>query len=106
MTDQITLTDGRTFRVELNWNAFVTFLEGSGRDDVRELVNLASIKPSDLAGLLSAGIHEGERLEGRDVRFTPKEIGALADFQVMTDFIQIFSRQTQPKGDPEPEKKG
>ena len=105
MTDQITLTDGRTFRVELNWNAFVTFLESSGRDDVRELVNLASIKPSDLAGLLAAGIHEGERLEGRDIRFTSNEIGALADFQVMTDFIQIFGRQTQPRGG-EAEKKG
>lgn len=96
--DQITLNDGRTFRVEVNWNALVAFLEASGRDDVRELANLSSLKPSDLAGLLAAGINEGARLAGDDVRFNPEEIGALVDFGTMADFIGIFTRQTQPKG--------
>ena len=102
--DQITLNDGRTFRVELNWNALVNFLESSGRDDVRELANLAALKPSDLAGLLAAGINEGERLEGREVNFKPQEVGALVDFGTMADFIAIFTRQTAPKGEPEAKK--
>ncbi len=104
MKDQITLTDGRTFRVELNWNALVAFLESSGRDDVRELASLVSLKPSDLAGLLAAGINEGERMEGREANFTANEIGALADVGTITAFIGIFTRQTQPKG-AEPAKK-
>ena len=102
--DQITLNDGRTFRVELNWNALVNFLESSGRDDVRELANLAALKPSDLAGLLAAGINEGERLEGREVSFTAHEVGALVDFGTMAEFISIFTRQTAPKGQPEEKK--
>lgn len=102
--DQITLNDGRTFRVELNWNAIVAFLESSGRDDVRELVNLSALKPSDLAGLLAAGIHEGERLEGRDVTLTPEEIGTVSDFRVMGAFIQIFTKQMDPKGAAETKK--
>ena len=96
--DRISLNDGRTFRVEVNWNALVAFLETSGRDDIRELANLASLKPSDLAGLLAAGINEGERLEGNEVSFTPEEIGALVDFSTIGEFIGIFTRQTQPKG--------
>ena len=104
MKDTITLVDGRTFRVELNWNAIVAFLESSGRDDVRELSSLSTLKPSDLAGLLAAGINEGERLDGNEVRFTPEEVGALADFDVIAKFIGIFSRQTTPKGQPEAKK--
>lgn len=103
--DQITLNDGRTFRVELNWNALVNFLESSGRDDVRELVNLSTLKPSDLAGLLAAGIHEGERLEGREVNLTAEEIGEAVGFGVMGTFIQIFTKQMNPQGAPEEGKK-
>jgi len=102
--DQITLNDGRTFRVELNWNAIVAFLESSGRDDVRELANLSALRPSDLAGLLAAGIHEGERLEGNDVRLTAEEVGVASDFGVMGAFIQIFTRQMNPKGAAETKK--
>lgn len=103
--DQITLNDGRTYRVEVNWNALVAFLEASNRDDVRELVNLTTLKPSDLAGLLAASIHEGERLEGNEVNYTAEEIGALVDFGKMAEFIQIFTKQTQPKGAEEAAKK-
>lgn len=96
--DRITLTDGRTFRVELNWNAIVAFLEDSGRDDIRELANLVSLKPSDLAGLLAAGINEGARLDGIADRVTAEEVGALVNVSIMAEFIQIFTKQTQPKG--------
>ena len=102
--DQIKLLDGRSFRVEVNWNAIVAFLESSGRDDVRELSNLSTLKPSDLAGLLAAGIHEGERLEGNEVNFTAEEIGTVADFSVMGAFVRIFTKQMTPKG-PVDEKK-
>lgn len=103
--DQITLNDGRTFRVEVNWNAIVAFLEASGRNDVRELANLSTLRPSDLAGLLAAGINEGARLEGVDVNFSPEEIGALADLNTMAGFVRIFMHQTQPKGTPDEGKK-
>lgn len=104
--DKITLKDGRSFRVEMNWNAIVAFLEASNRDDLRALMDLTEIKPSDLAGLLAAGINEGARLDGAQERVTAEEVGTLADVGVMAEFIAIFTRQTKPKGDPDAGKKG
>lgn len=103
--DSITLLDGRTFRVEVNWNAIVQFLEASNRDDVRALADFASLKPSDLAGLLAAGINEGSRLDGDPMHFTADEIGSLVDIGIMAQFIEIFTSQTQAKGKAEGKKK-
>lgn len=103
--NSITLLDGRTFRVEVNWNAISEFLETSGRDDVRELANFTKLKTSDLAPLLAAAINEGARLEGQDVHFTPKEIGALVNIGIMAEFIGIFTLHTQAKGVKDGEKK-
>jgi len=104
--DRITLNDGRTFRVEVNWNALVHFLEASNRDDVRELTNFSALKPSDLAGLLAESINEGERLEGNDVKLTADEVGAMAGLGTMAEFIKIFTKQTSPKGPANEAKKG
>ena len=104
--DRITLIDGRSFRVEVNWNAIVAFLEASNRDDIRALADLSMLKPSDLAGLLAAGINEGARLDGAQERVTAEEVGTIADVGVMAEFIAIFTRQTKPKGEPDAGKKG
>ena len=76
----------------------MAFLEASGRDDVQALIGLSSLKPSDLAGLLASAINEGERLEGRECALTAEEVGAQAGFDTMAQFVQIFSKQTTPKG--------
>lgn len=90
--------NGNAYRVEVNWNAITAFLEASGRDDVQSLIGLSTLKPSDLAGLLAAAINEGERLEGRECALTAEEVGAQAGFDTMAQFIQIFAKQTNPKG--------
>lgn len=90
--------NGNAYRVEVNWNAITAFLEASGRDDVQSLIGLSSLKPSDLAGLLAAAINEGERLEGRECALKAEEVGAMAGFDTMAQFIQIFAKQTNPKG--------
>lgn len=96
--DQITL-NGSAYRVEVNWNAIVAYLEASGRDDVRALLDLGHLKPSDLSGLLAAAIDEGERLEGRPApHLSAADVGAMVGFSEMAEFIQIFTKQTSPKG--------
>lgn len=97
--------NGTSYRVEVNWNAIVAFLEASGRDDVRALVDLTSLKPSDLAGLLAAAVNEGERLDGHDVHLSGEDVGAMAGLDTMAKFIEIFGRQTTPKGQGDTEKK-
>ena len=101
--DRIEL-NGNAYRVEVNWNAITAFLEASGRDDVQSLIGLSTLKPSDLAGLLAAAINEGERLEGRECALTAEEVGAQAGFDTMAQFIQIFAKQTNPKGTEEGKK--
>lgn len=97
--------NGNAYRVEVNWNAITAFLEASGRDDVQSLIGLSSLKPSDLAGLLAAAINEGERLEGRECALKAEEVGAMAGFDTMAQFIQIFTKQTTPRGSTEDGKK-
>lgn len=103
--DTITLIDGRTFRVEVNWNAIVAFLVSSNRDDVRALADFSALNVSDLAPLLAAGINEGNRLDGKEERFNADEIGALVNIEIMAEFIGIFTRHTQAKGKRKSEKK-
>lgn len=106
LKDFIKLTNGVLYRVELNWNALVGFLESTDRDDITQLASFSALKPSDLAGLLAAGINEGERLEGRESTLTASDVGALSDVGVISEFIKIFTRQTTPRGaDPDEGKK-
>lgn len=102
--DRIEL-NGTVYRVEVNWNAIVAYLEASGRDDVQELMSLARIKPSEMAGLLAAAINEGERLDGRECSLSADEVGRMAGIATMAEFVKIFTRQVSPKGSAEEEKK-
>lgn len=92
---------GNTYRVEVNWNAISEYLVFVGRDDIQALANFGQLKPSDLTALLAASINEGERLEGNDVHFTPQELGEKCDFAVIGEFLQIYIRQSSPKGQDE-----
>lgn len=97
MTGEKIIIAGQAYRVEVNWNTIVSYLEQSGQNDVTALANFGSLKPSDIAGLLAAAINEGERLEGREVSFTAKEIGSRCGMKEIADFIRIFSAQTAPQ---------
>lgn len=97
MTGETIIITGQAYRVEVNWNTIVAYLEQSGQNDVTALANFGNLKPSDIAGLLAAAINEGERLEGREVNFTAQEIGAQCGMQEIAEFIRIFSAQTAPQ---------
>lgn len=94
MTKEKITIAGQDYRVEVNWNTIVSYLEASGQNNVTALVNFGQIKPTDLAGLLAAAVNEGERLEGRDCHFTAEEMGSKCGIAEMAQFITIFSRQT------------
>lgn len=96
---------GRKVRVESNWNSMVAFLQAKGGDSLAALTSIQDLKPSDIADLLAACVNEGERLDGRDCHYTGRDIGALCGVSEMTDFIQIFARQTAMKSAPEAKKK-
>lgn len=88
---------GVRYRVELNWNAIVSFLAKSGKDDMSALADFRLLKPSDLAGLLLAGMEEGARLDGQSLSLTVEDVGASIGMTEMAAFLEIFNRQMQPQ---------
>lgn len=94
--DFITI-DGQKYRVEVNWNAIVAFLEASGHDNLQALSDFARLKPSDMAGLMAAAINEGEAIEGRESSLTASDIGRMRGVtNAVPQFIDIFIRQMSP----------
>lgn len=86
--------NGKSYRVETNWNAIMAFLEALGTDD---MAAVDMTKPRNWAPMMAAAINEGERLEGRECNFTAMELGAMPDFiQAATHFVQIYVRQSTP----------
>ena len=98
--DFITIGD-RKYRVEVNWNAIVAFLDASGQNNLQALSDLTNLKPTDVAGLMAAAINEGEAIEGRESSLTAKDIGRMEGAMgAISEFLTIFVRQMSPAVDP------
>lgn len=96
-TDYITI-DGRQYRVEVNWNAIVAFLESRGTDSLASLSEIDKLRVSDVAPLMAAAINEGERLDGRESKLTGLDLGAMPGFMgAVPEFLRIYGRQAAPQ---------
>ena len=93
--DTITI-GGKRYKVACNMNALMDFLSERGTDDFSALTDLTKLKPSDMLPLMAACIREGERLDGRECTITGKDIGTVADFSVITAFMEIFGKAMSP----------
>ena len=88
---------GKEYRVEVNWNALVAFLQAVGRDTMEGLTTLNDLIPSDITALMAACITEGERLEGRKCTLSALDIGAVIGPDDVSAFRDIYIRQSAPK---------
>ena len=61
---------GKKVRVEMNWNAMMTFCEEKGIDDLSKLGEDGNVTPRDLLTIMYSAIKEGERMEGRKFELT------------------------------------
>ena len=84
---------GKDYRVEVNWNALSNFLKAVGRDTLEGLSDISNMKPSDIAPLMAAAINEGERLEGRESRFTGESIGEIIRPSHVSKFMAVYIDQ-------------
>ena len=82
--------------VACNMNAIIEFLQDRGTDDFSAFSDMTNLKPSDLLPLMAACIREGERLDGRDCSLTAKDIGAVADMALLTEFMEIVGNSMVP----------
>jgi hypothetical protein len=87
---------GAEYSVACNMNALMGFLEDRGTDDFGALTDLTKLKPTDMLPLIAACVREGERIEGRQCSLSAKDIGEVADFRALTDFMEIFGRSMAP----------
>ena len=94
--DYITIA-GNRYRVEVNWNALTAYLEARGTDSMEALANIGHLRASDIAPLLAACIEEGERLEGRTVKLSALDIGAKVGLTEVSEFLNIYLKQSSPQ---------
>ena len=96
---------GKTYRVEVNWNALTAFLQAVGRDTIEELASFKTIHPSEIPALMAASINEGERLEGRECNLNPLDLGTVISPADVVNFMNIYVKQSAPKMEVENPKK-
>lgn len=96
---------GNSVRVEANWRAITAFLRSVGRDNLQGISDMAQLPPSDMAPLMAACLNEGERLDGKEGRFTAEWIEENCGLAEVSGFITEFLYQMTPKLPTEPTKK-
>lgn len=89
--------NGSQVRVEANWKAITTFLTSVGKNNLQGISDLTLLPPSEIAPLMAACLNEGERLDGREERFTAEWIEETCNFAEVTSFITEFLHQATPQ---------
>lgn len=109
--DYLTIA-GQQYRVEANWDAFVSFCEIRGYDTLESIDMLKNIKMRDLAPLMWACIKEGEKQDGREFGLSLNEFSPLLMPIHITQFMPIYVKHTKqpdapkaPAPEPTPQKK-
>lgn len=89
--DYLTLTDGRSVRVEWNMNSLGAFTHDTGI----EMTDLAAGEADifTLRKVVWYMVIEGERLEGRTFELTEVELGSLMSQNEVIEFARIFALQ-------------
>ena len=93
--DMIRIGDAE-YAVACNMNALMAYLQERGTDDFAALADLTKLKPSDMLPLIAACVREGERIEGRQCSLSAEDIGEVANFNLLTAFMEIFGRMMTP----------
>lgn len=86
---------GKTYRVEVNWNALANFLTLIGEDNIAGLARLDEFRVSHIPALIAATIEEGERLEGREVKLDPKDLGMTLNPFHLRKFMDIYTEHSR-----------
>lgn len=84
---------GKKVRVEMNWNAMMTFCEEKGIDDLSKLGEDGNVTPRDLLTIMYSAIKEGERMEGRKFELTKEGLSEIVRPSDITSFLKIYKEQ-------------
>ena len=84
---------GKKVRVEMNWNAMMTFCEEKGIDDLSKLGEDGNVTPRDLLTIMYSAIKEGERMDGRTFELTKEGLSEIVRPSDITLFLKIYKEQ-------------
>ena len=87
----LTLADGKTVRIEANWNVMCEYLDRTGQDYDDFAASADKISTKELRLMAWCCAVEGERLEGRDLGMTEVEFGALVTIHTMAEVGPKFA---------------
>ncbi len=99
--------NGVDYPATANFNAVAAFLAFVGRNTMEGLMDISKLSPSDCPALVAACVNEGLRIDGKDERFTPEQIGAVPDSltEVPIAIAEIFKELTPGASGQESKKK-
>lgn len=86
---------GNRYRVEVNWNALANFLTSIGEDNIAGLTRLDEFRVSQIPALIAATIEEGERLDGRETKLDPKDLGTVLNPYHLRQFMDIYTAHSR-----------
>nr|DAW47279.1 MAG TPA: tail tube protein [Caudoviricetes sp.] len=84
---------GKKVRVEMNWNAMMTFCEEKGIDDLSKLSEDGNVTPRDLLTIMYSAIKEGERMDGHTFELTKEGLSEIVRPSDITSFLKIYKEQ-------------
>jgi hypothetical protein len=91
--DYLQFPNGQKFRVEANWDSFVTFCDLTGRSDLSALDDIKGIRINEVNALIWSCIKEGEEADGNKFRLSIKDISKRLNPILVGVFFEIYSKQ-------------
>lgn len=89
--------NGKSYRIEFNWNAISDFCRREGLI-LSDLDDLAKCTPAQITSLIHSGITEGCRLEKTDFPYSELDLGAMLNPASIREITTIYTRQVQAEG--------
>lgn len=93
MKNNYLLIGGEKVRVEMNWNAMMSFCDQKGIDDLSKIGDIGKLTTRDLLMIMHSAIKEGERMDGKNFEKTKEQLGEVLRPSDISQFMSIYKEQ-------------
>ena len=93
MKNNYLLVEGKKVRVEMNWNAMMSFCDEKGVDDLSKIGDAGKLTTRDLLAIMHAAIKEGERMDGNSFDLTKEQLSERLRPSDISRFMEIYKEQ-------------
>lgn len=85
---------GRKLRIEINWNAIGDYCELKGIKDLSEIDDISKMTAKDVLDFIYCSAKEGERMDGRVLKLTSRDLGSEMKAHHIVEFMKIYKSQS------------